>query len=253
MVRSEKKVGAPGAGGDLHKYKFDLEKYRPGVPVVRDPVCIASEGLREAYADVPPVVWWVAKRLYVTGTAGTVVQMRAQLRFKMQRDVGEDLIALYFAENADDLEAEREAFLEQLHRAGLEEELRMGANPALERYHRVAANIGVILDAMVGDVIDQGRTVSPATVRSMVGSLKDLQDADPMVAQTAMGNRLSPSPSSGGRGGGKQVELGDDQVKEMVGKLAELITKGGTADELLQKYERRTQIPEKEEGGKDDG
>lgn len=236
-------------------FRFDVERYRPGVPLVRRWRGMVSEAVRQAYDEVPPVVWLMVRRLFVTGVAGSAKQMRAQLRFKVQRDVAEDLISIYFAENAEELEREREAYLEQLHRAGLEEELAMGANPGLERYHRIASNMGVLLDAYVGEAMEGGLDVTPAALRILTSCLKDLQDSDPLVrlrgalSGTGGGKNSIASPQDGGGIGGEAA------IEKALGNLRKVLERkplGETARDRLAKYEERTQQDE-ENGGESNG
>jgi len=230
------------------RFGFNVEKYRPGVPVVRDWSGIVSEAVREAYGEVPPVVWLMVRRLYVTGVAGTATQMRAQLRFKVQRDVAEDLIALYFSKHAEELEQERNAYLEQLHRAGLEEELAMGANPALERYHRVAANLGVLLDALVGEAIEEGTEFTPNELRTLTSTLSQLQDGDPLVRMRMALAGSKPDLSCVTNPKSVPGDAVDDAVSKLR-KLLENSTLGHDVNERLAKYEERSNPDE--EGDKD--
>lgn len=233
---------SPGA-----RFGFDVEKYRPGVPVLRTWRGVLSEAVRQAYAEVPPVVWLMVRRLYVTGVCGTSKQLRAQLRFKVQRDVAEDLIALYFSENAEDLEKERNAYLEQLHRAGLEEELAMGANPALERYHRIAANIGVLLDSMVGDAIETGEQLTPKELTSLTNCLVKLQEGDPLVALRVSLNSKKPSLALAEGAEAFEGSKVDDALEQLRQILGSSGMNTESTDRLAQYEERSRPKKEREE------
>lgn len=216
--------------------QYEGSTYRPGFPIARK--VVANPELMSRYRATPAVVFSWVRRLFITGRVGSVKQLQAHLKHVLMADLDEDLLHFYLSENAKDLEGERESFLNALHNRMMEDDVELFASPSGERYQRLVGNVGVLMDAMLTDAIDNGKRINPKDLQCLAKTINELEDADPSYSdgrvEAARARHVKASVIAGG-------VKDDGRAREVIDNLLELVEGSELeADSKLDKFESRT-------------
>ena len=218
------------------EYGYEPVGYRPGFPVARE--VVASGELQERYNRVPVVVFSWIRRLFVTGRVGSIRQLQAHLKHVLMADLDEDVVRLYLAKNREELETEREAFLNALHNRMMEDDVELFASPSGERFQRLVGHVGVLMDAMLTDVIENGKKVNPKDLQCLAKTIESLEASDP----TYSGERVQALRAKHAKSTMIADGIVDDgAAREVLENLVDLVTGSeAEADKKLDKFEART-------------
>lgn len=169
-------------------YAFDITEYRPGIPLLRDYGLSSSQAILDAYKAIPPAVWLEVNRLFVTGVASSIQHLRALLKHTLLKDVPDELVFYHFSQNFETLATEREAYLEDLYNSQIKQQHKLSGNPSDQKFHRIACNLAVLLDAMTTMALENKVSLSPKDLQTLSRTLKDLREADPMSERGEKGD-----------------------------------------------------------------
>ncbi len=216
-------------------FRFNGAEYRRGVSIPRSTdMVVASPGVEDAYRATPPAIFVMLKRIYVTGAATDPDHLQILLKSQCLRDVPQDVISLYLHRHQEELDLERTAFLDDLYRAQIGEMLEVGASPTVERYSRLASNIGVLLDAYILNMMKGEAVFTSKELGDVTRTMLSLQSADPsfQVGATTVRKRATK----------KQLSTDHNkQIGVIMAKITEMADGGETqADAILEPYEART-------------
>ena len=215
-------------------FRFNGADYRRGVSIPRSTDMVVGAGIEEAYRAIPPAIFVMLKRIYVTGAATDPDHLQILLKAQCLRDVPQDVITLYLHRHQEELDLERTAFLDDLYTAQIGEMLEVAASPTVERYGRLAANIGVLLDAYILNMMKGEAVFTSKELNDITRTLTSLQAADPSFQVGTSTVRRKRSS--------KQLSVDHNkQIGAIMSKITEMADGGETqADAILEPYEART-------------
>lgn len=216
-------------------FRFNGAEYRHGVSIPRaTDMQVIGTGIEEAYRAIPPAIFVMLKRIYVTGAASDPDHLQILLKSQCLRDVPQDVITLYLHRHQQELDSERTAFLDDLYTAQISEMLEVAASPTVERYSRLASNIGVLLDAYILNMMKGEAIYTSKELNDITRTLASLQAADPSFQVGASTVRKRATKKTLSASSNEQINVIKAQITEMA--------EGGEtqADAILEPYEART-------------
>lgn len=215
-------------------FRFNGADYRRGVSIPRSTDMVVGAGIEAAYRSIPPAIFVMLKRIYVTGAATDPDHLQILLKAQCLRDVPQDVITLYLHRHQQELDSERTAFLDDLYTAQISEMLEVAASPTVERYGRLASNIGVLLDAYILNMMKGEAIFTSKELNDITRTLLSLQSADPAFQVGASTVRRKRTTKQLSQSSNKQIGVIKTQIAEMADGAE------SQADAILEPYEART-------------